>query len=201
MFCNLAARGVATYNGTLLLLRCYGVRTMFVSCLFLFLVVAVVAAVVLFVIAVVVAQIGSAHVCSPEAPEINISEVTKWRRMRRFEAILGASTVYIRCCASAAGEDNGAHGITRHRYDFIRIRIKVMNQPRDVDISFLFHPRNYYKLSLCVTFSNTFDNLWKSWRAYAQWRMPNNKIISGWLWALRIQSRRVEYRKHRVCVW
>lgn len=31
MFCNLAARGVATYNGTLLLLRCYGVRTMFVS--------------------------------------------------------------------------------------------------------------------------------------------------------------------------
>jgi len=24
---------------------------------------------------------------------------------------------------------------------------------------FLFHPRNYCKLSLCVTFSNTFDNL------------------------------------------
>jgi len=32
---------------------------------------------------------------------------------------------------------------------------------------FLFHPGNYYKLSLCVTFSNTFDNLCKSWRAYA----------------------------------
>jgi hypothetical protein len=46
---------------------------MFVSCLFLFLDVAV----VLFVIVVVVAQIGSAHVCSPEAPEINISKVTK----------------------------------------------------------------------------------------------------------------------------
>jgi len=29
-------------------------------------------------------------------------------------------------------------------------------------IFFLFHPRNYYKLSLCVTFNNTFDNLWKS---------------------------------------
>jgi len=27
---------------------------------------------------------------------------------------------------------------------------------------FLFHPRDYYKLSLCVTFGNTFDNLWKS---------------------------------------
>jgi len=26
---------------------------------------------------------------------------------------------------------------------------------------FLFHPRNYYKLSLCVTFSNKFDNLCK----------------------------------------
>jgi len=25
---------------------------------------------------------------------------------------------------------------------------------------FLFHPRDYYKLSLCVTFANTFDNLW-----------------------------------------
>jgi len=24
---------------------------------------------------------------------------------------------------------------------------------------FLFNPRNYYKLSLCATFSNTFDNL------------------------------------------
>lgn len=69
MFCNLAARGVATYNGTLLLLRCYGVRTMFVSCLFLLLVVVVVAA-------VVVVQIGGAHVCSP-ATKINISVVTK----------------------------------------------------------------------------------------------------------------------------
>lgn len=70
MFCNLAARGVATYNGTLLLLRCYGVRTMFVSCLFLHLVVVVVVA------AVVVVQIGGAHVCSP-ATKINISVVTK----------------------------------------------------------------------------------------------------------------------------
>jgi len=25
----------------------------------------------------------------------------------------------------------------------------------------LFHSRNYYKLSLCVIFSNTFDNLWR----------------------------------------
>lgn len=74
MFCNLAARGVATYNGTLLLLRCYSVRTMFVSCLFLLLVVVVV------VVAVVgVVQIGGVHVCSP-ATKINISKVTKWRR-------------------------------------------------------------------------------------------------------------------------
>jgi len=36
---------------------------------------------------------------------------------------------------------------------------------------FLFHPKNYYKLSLCVTFSNTFDNLCNSWRIYAQWRL------------------------------
>lgn len=71
MFCNLAARGVATYNGTLLLLRCYGVRTMFVSCLFLLLLVVVVVAVV-----VVVVQIGGAHVCTP-ATKINISKVTK----------------------------------------------------------------------------------------------------------------------------
>jgi len=35
----------------------------------------------------------------------------------------------------------------------------------------LFHPRDYYKLSLCATVSNTFDNLWKSWRAPAQWRL------------------------------
>jgi len=28
-------------------------------------------------------------------------------------------------------------------------------------ISFLFHPKNYHKLSLHVTFSDTFDNLWK----------------------------------------
>jgi len=27
---------------------------------------------------------------------------------------------------------------------------------------FLFHPRDYYKLPLCVTFINTFDNLYKS---------------------------------------
>jgi len=26
-------------------------------------------------------------------------------------------------------------------------------------VFFLFHARDYYKLSLCVTFSNTFDNL------------------------------------------
>jgi len=41
----------------------------------------------------------------------------------------------------------------------------------NVSFFFLFHPRNYYKLSLCVIFSNTFDNFWKSQRAYAQWRM------------------------------
>jgi len=29
-------------------------------------------------------------------------------------------------------------------------------------VSFLFHPKNYYKLSLRVTSSNTFDNLYKS---------------------------------------
>jgi len=27
---------------------------------------------------------------------------------------------------------------------------------------FLSHPKIDYKLSLCITFSNTFDNLWKS---------------------------------------
>jgi len=36
-------------------------------------------------------------------------------------------------------------------------------------IFFLFHPKNYYKLSLCVTFSNTLDNLWKS-GTYGTWR-------------------------------
>jgi len=36
---------------------------------------------------------------------------------------------------------------------------------------FLFRPRSYYKLSLCVTFGNTFNNLCKSWRAYVQWRV------------------------------
>lgn len=81
MFCNLAARGVATYNGTLLLLRCYGVRTMFVSCLFLRLVVVVVVVVVVAAAAAVVVQIGGAHVCSP-ATKINISKVTKWRRAK-----------------------------------------------------------------------------------------------------------------------
>jgi len=46
----------------------------------------------------------------------------------------------------------------------------VLHVPHALHI-FFFHSRNYYKLSLCVTFGNTFDNLWKSWRAYAQWRM------------------------------
>jgi len=36
---------------------------------------------------------------------------------------------------------------------------------------FLFHPRDYYKLSFIVTFNDTFGNLWKLWRVYAQWRM------------------------------
>jgi len=40
-----------------------------------------------------------------------------------------------------------------------------------MNIFFSFHPRDYHKLSLCLTFSNTFDNLWKSRRAYSQWRM------------------------------
>jgi len=36
----------------------------------------------------------------------------------------------------------------------------------------LFHPRNYYKPSPCITISNTFDNLWKFCRAYAHaWRV------------------------------
>lgn len=86
MFCNLAARGVATYNGTLLLLHCYGVRTMFVSCLFLLVVVVVVVAV-----ANVVVQIGGAHVCSP-ATKINISKVTKWQREDSSSRTLGAGT-------------------------------------------------------------------------------------------------------------
>jgi len=38
-------------------------------------------------------------------------------------------------------------------------------------VFFLFYSRDYYKLSLCVTFSDTFDNLWKSRRAYTQWRV------------------------------
>jgi len=29
------------------------------------------------------------------------------------------------------------------------------------NVFFLFHPRDYYKLSFCITFSNTFGNLWK----------------------------------------
>jgi len=40
----------------------------------------------------------------------------------------------------------------------------LLFQPILVSINqfcFLFHPRDYYKLSLGVTFSNTFDNLWK----------------------------------------
>jgi len=37
--------------------------------------------------------------------------------------------------------------------------------------SFLLHPKNYYNLSLQVTFSNRFDNLYKSLRAYAQWHI------------------------------
>jgi len=48
----------------------------------------------------------------------------------------------------------------------------------------LFHPRNYYKLSLCAAFNNTFDNLWKSWRAYAQWRLlykvQYNQVHKSW---------------------
>jgi len=36
---------------------------------------------------------------------------------------------------------------------------------------FLFHPKDYYNLSFCTTFSNTFGNLWESRRAYAQWRI------------------------------
>jgi len=35
----------------------------------------------------------------------------------------------------------------------------------------LLHPKKYYKLSLRVTFSNTFENLYKSCGAYAQWRI------------------------------
>jgi len=42
--------------------------------------------------------------------------------------------------------------------------IKIFNR------FFLFHPKDDYKLSLCITFSNIFDNLWKSWRLY-DWRL------------------------------
>jgi len=44
---------------------------------------------------------------------------------------------------------------------------------------FLFHPRDYQKLSLCAAFSNTFDNLWKSRGAYSQWRLVY-KITVRW---------------------
>jgi len=46
---------------------------------------------------------------------------------------------------------------------------------------FLSHPRNYYKLSLCVTFSNTLDNLWKSWRA-----VRSDTQVSNFLFSLRV---------------
>jgi len=37
---------------------------------------------------------------------------------------------------------------------------------------FLFHPRDYYKLSLCVTFSDTFDNLCLIYASFEE-HMPN----------------------------
>jgi len=69
----------------------------------------------------------------------------------------------------------------RYIYIFIHTEIRIHTEfvyatrrcimMHPVIILFLFHPRYYYKLSLCAPFSNTFDNSWKSWKAYAQWRM------------------------------
>jgi len=43
---------------------------------------------------------------------------------------------------------------------------------------FLLHSKNYYNLSLQVTFSNAFDNLWKPWRVYAQWHSIIKSLIA-----------------------
>jgi len=52
---------------------------------------------------------------------------------------------------------------------FINFRTFLMNIIMNIYIYiFLFRPKNYYKLSLRVTFNNIFGNLWKSWRVYAQ---------------------------------
>jgi len=52
-----------------------------------------------------------------------------------------------------------------------RIQSNVCQKIQNLIFFFLLHPKSYYNLSLCVTFSNTFDNLWKSWRVRAQWHI------------------------------
>jgi len=45
--------------------------------------------------------------------------------------------------------------ILRNRHPFNSLIVRNAY----IVLFFLFRPRDYYKLSLCITFSNTFDNL------------------------------------------
>jgi len=46
--------------------------------------------------------------------------------------------------------------------DFARICKSVIIIKLSEALFFLLHPNGYYKLLFCITFSNTFGNLWKS---------------------------------------
>jgi len=57
---------------------------------------------------------------------------------------------------------NGNHAYTVHVGTEMR-NARTLNDARvNRHLFFLFHSRDYYKLSLCVIFSNIFDNLWQS---------------------------------------
>jgi len=98
-------------------------------------------------------------------------------------------TIVKRYRSPVAEDDNLTENPGRRKWHSLRVCTRAtkskeskVSRKEGRLISFLFHARNYCKLSLCVIFSNTFDNLWKPWRPYARCsiKLRYDQIHKSW---------------------